>query len=79
MALVGVALVAALSAALLVVSGVGPGAAEAQTAQTSGTVVAWGDNSYGQTNVPPNLTGVKAIAAGRYHNLALKDDGMVVS
>ena len=74
MALVGVALVAALSAALLVVSGVGPGAAEAQTAQTSGTVVAWGDNSYGQTNVPPNLTDVEAISAGWFHSLALVVD-----
>jgi hypothetical protein len=37
MALVIVALVAALSAALLVTSGVGPGTAEAQTAQATGT------------------------------------------
>jgi hypothetical protein len=32
-------------------------------------MVAWGDNSYGQTNVP-GLTQVKLIAAGGYHSLA---------
>ena len=79
MALVGVTLVAALTAALLVASGVGPGAAEAQTAQTSGTVVAWGDNTYGQSDIPPNLTGVEAISGGGAHSLALKDDGTVIA
>ncbi len=74
MALVGLALVAALSAALLVVSGVGQEAAEAQTAQTSGTVVAWGGNGYGETNVPPNLTDIEAISAGADHSLALVVD-----
>ncbi len=42
-----------------------------------GTVTAWGINSSGQTNVPPNLTNVVAIAAGGYHSLALKSDGTV--
>src|SRR3989344_344862 len=41
-------------------------------------VLAWGDNSSGQCNVPPGLTSVVAISAGYYHNLALKDDGTVV-
>jgi uncharacterized delta-60 repeat protein len=43
-------------------------------------VVAWGDNYYGQTNVPPGLTNVAAIAAGACadQNLALKTDGTVV-
>ncbi|NBV25452.1 MAG: hypothetical protein EBS05_26515, partial [Proteobacteria bacterium] len=44
-----------------------------------GTVVAWGSNNEGQTNVPPNLSGVTAIASGIHHNLALKADGTVVS
>jgi hypothetical protein len=41
-------------------------------------VGAWGSNAYGQTNVPPWLTDVVAIAAGWYHNLALQSDGTVV-
>lgn len=49
------------------------------TALTPATsVVAWGWNAYGQTTVPGGLTGVKSIAAGGYHNLALKMDGSVV-
>ena len=37
-----------------------------------GTVVAWGDNGYGQTKVPAGLSGVVAIAAGVGHTVALK-------
>jgi alpha-tubulin suppressor-like RCC1 family protein len=46
-----------------------------------GTVVAWGSNSYGETNVPPRLSGsrVVGIAAGFGHSLALKQDGTVVA
>jgi alpha-tubulin suppressor-like RCC1 family protein/chitodextrinase len=46
-----------------------------------GTVVASGDNSYGQTGggVFPapisRFTGVAGVAAGRYHSLAVKTDG----
>lgn len=43
-----------------------------------GTVVAWGDNSGNQRDVPVGLSGVAAIAAGGYHTLALKNDGSVV-
>jgi hypothetical protein len=45
------------------------------------SVVAWGDNTYGQTNVPPNLTNVVAIAVSGIDedNLALKNDGTVVA
>jgi alpha-tubulin suppressor-like RCC1 family protein len=43
-----------------------------------GTVVAWGKNGQGQTNVPTDLTNVIAIAAGSQHSLALKADGGVV-
>jgi alpha-tubulin suppressor-like RCC1 family protein len=54
-----------------------------------GTVVAWGDDTFGQLgDGPPNaasttpvavsgLTGVVAIAAGQFHALALKGDGTV--
>lgn len=44
-----------------------------------GTVVAWGSNDYGQTNVPPGLSNVVAISAGSYHTLALRTDGTVVA
>ena len=47
--------------------------------KSDGTVVAWGDNSFGQCNVPSGLTGVTAIYAGGNHNLALKSDGTVVA
>ena len=45
----------------------------------SGTVVAWGDNGFGQTTVPAGLSGVTAIAAGVSHTVALKNDGTVVA
>ena len=44
-----------------------------------GTVVAWGDNSYGQTTVPVGLSRVVAASAGSDHSLALKSDGTVVA
>src|SRR6185312_15398947 len=44
-----------------------------------GTVVAWGDDSAGQTNVPPGLSNVVAVAAGGFHSMALKEDGTVVA
>lgn len=42
-----------------------------------GTLVALGDNTYGQCSVPQGLDHVVAIAAGRYHSVALRDDGTV--
>ena len=43
-----------------------------------GTVVAWGDNSVGQTTVPGDAQGgVTAIAAGLMHTVAVKKDGRV--
>ena len=49
------------------------------TMQTTSTVVAWGNNSYGQTTVSPESSGVSAIAAGFGHTVALKQDGTVVA
>jgi alpha-tubulin suppressor-like RCC1 family protein len=55
---------------------------------TFGSVAAWGRNDAGQTNVPPNLTNVVMISAGRNtagvgvsasHNLALLANGTVVA
>src|SRR5262245_10893424 len=45
----------------------------------SGSVIAWGDNSFGQTNLPPGLTNIVALAAGANHSLALRNDGAVLS
>ena len=49
------------------------------SAKGDGTVVGWGYNYYGQASPPSGLTGVKAIAAGQHHSLALKSDGTVVA
>jgi alpha-tubulin suppressor-like RCC1 family protein len=40
-------------------------------------VVAWGNNGYGQTNVPSTLSNAVGIAAGYENSLALKTDGTV--
>jgi hypothetical protein len=47
--------------------------------KANGTVVVWGNNAFGQTNVPSGLSNVIAIAAGFYHCLALRDNGTVVA
>ena len=58
-----------------------------------GTVLAWGNNEYGElgngtsgfyTGSPTpvqveNLNGIKAVAAGSYYSLALKEDGTVLA
>ena len=45
----------------------------------SGRVLAWGNNRFGQANVPVDaLSGVTAIAAGSYHSVALKNDGTII-
>ena len=46
--------------------------------KADGTVVGWGANNTGQTNIPAGLSNVVAIAAGCNHSLALKADGTVV-
>lgn len=45
--------------------------------KSDGTMLAWGSNSYGQTNVPPGLTNIVGIAADNSHSLALTADGQV--
>ena len=54
------------------------GAISPVKASTVSTVVGWGWNYYGQTNIPSDLTDVVAIAAGSSHTLVLKSDGTVV-
>ena len=43
------------------------------------SIVAWGQNDYGQTTVPAGLSNVVAIAGGGFHSLALRADGMVAA
>jgi alpha-tubulin suppressor-like RCC1 family protein len=47
--------------------------------KSDGTVVAWGDNSSGESTVPVGINGVVSIAAGTSHSLALKSNGAVVA
>ncbi|HWA27796.1 MAG TPA: immunoglobulin domain-containing protein [Lacunisphaera sp.] len=47
--------------------------------RANGTVVAWGQNIYGETTVPAGLDDVIAIDAGIWFTLALKADGTVVA
>ncbi len=42
-------------------------------------VVAWGADYVGQTNVPPGLSNVVAVAGAYDHSLALKNDGTAVA
>jgi Regulator of Chromosome Condensation (RCC1) repeat protein len=54
--------------------------AQVALAQSPGQVVAWGDNTYGETNVPAAAqSGVVAMAAGLGSMVALKNDGSVVA
>ncbi|HUI67406.1 MAG TPA: Ig-like domain repeat protein [Nitrospirota bacterium] len=46
---------------------------------SSGTVVGWGYDGDGETDVPTGLSGVTAISAGYSHVLALKNNGTVVA
>ena len=58
---------------------VSAGAYHSLALKRDGTVVAWGDNRYGQSDPPAGLTNVVSIAAGHQHNLALLADGTVVA
>jgi alpha-tubulin suppressor-like RCC1 family protein len=40
--------------------------------------VAWGWNGYGQTSLPGQLSNIAAVAAGRFHSLALTTEGRVI-
>ena len=45
----------------------------------SSLVAGWGDNTYGETNEPPSLTNVVAIAGGSDFSLALQGNGTVAA
>ena len=55
------------------------GAPLADAASQPNAVVAWGNNADGETNVPPALADVAAIAGGGFHSLALQSNGAVVA
>jgi hypothetical protein len=61
------------------VTAVAAGAYQSLALKSDGTVVAWGDNDFGQTDVPDGLTNVAAVAGGFGHSLALRADGTVVA
>lgn len=43
------------------------------------SVVAWGQGSSGQTNVPLNAVDIAAVACGAFHSLAVGSDGSVLA
>ncbi|HIG45586.1 MAG TPA: cell wall anchor protein, partial [candidate division Zixibacteria bacterium] len=53
------------------VTAIASGGPHSLALKSNGTVVAWGYNNQGQTNVPQYLDDVTAIAAGGYHSMAL--------
>ena len=58
---------------------VAAGAFHSLALRADGTVVSWGYNRNGQTNVPVDLVNVVSVAAGEYHSLALTAEGQVVA
>lgn len=68
-----------LPAGLRDVTAVAIGGAHALALKSDGSVVAWGDNRFQQTDVPEDLSDVQAIAAGANYSLALKDDGSLMA
>ncbi|MFM7679028.1 MAG: RCC1 domain-containing protein, partial [Roseiflexaceae bacterium] len=61
------------------VTAISANASNAIALKSDGTVVVWGNNTFGQLNVPPSVTGITAVAAGATHMLALKSDGTVIA
>jgi len=61
------------------VSAIAAGVNHSLALKKDGTVVAWGNNDYGQSTVPAGLRNVRAIAAGDGYSMALKQYGIVVA
>ncbi len=58
--------------------GVSAGSNHTLVLKADGTVVAWGNNSYGQATVPAGLSGVVQVSAGESHSVAVKSNGTIV-
>jgi hypothetical protein len=61
------------------VTNIAAGPVHALARKSDGTVVAWGDNSYGQTTVPPGINNAVNVAAGEKHSVALRSNGTVTA
>jgi hypothetical protein len=70
----GIDLIATLALVTGMLAVTGPASSAA-----TGTVVAWGYDRFGQTDVPADLSNVTAVAAGDDDSLALRADGTVVA
>jgi hypothetical protein len=67
-----------VAANLLGVQAIAAGDQHALALKSDGTVVAWGNNNFGQITVPAGLADVVAIAAGGHVSGAVRRDGTVV-
>jgi hypothetical protein len=47
--------------------------------RSDGRIAAWGDNQFGQCNVPEPNAGFVKVAAGHYHSMGLRTDGSIVA
>ncbi len=63
---------------VIVLAGLALGGLSPATASATNSVIAFGGNYAGATDIPAGPTDVTAIAAGGMHSLALKSDGTVV-
>ena len=63
-----------MPAGLTNVVAIAAGSIHSLALRSDGSFVAWGDNSYGQTNQPTGLTVVVDIAAGDGHTLVSVED-----
>ena len=56
-----------------------PGVDFSLALQSDGTIVAWGYDGFGETDVPPGLSNVIAVAAGGLYAMALQSNGTIVA
>ena len=69
---------AGLSNIIAIAAGGFKGGSHNLALRSNGTVVVWGANNWGQTNLPPSATNVVAITASGGHSLALRANGTIV-
>src|SRR4051812_6709794 len=65
-------------AALTNVVSIACGDAHTLALKADGTIIAWGNNAYGQTNIPTGLSSVSSVSAGAGYSAALKSNGTVI-